>query len=53
MKVDLDSRINIQALREKLDECLANKVPVLGVVGIVGTTEESTVDNLQLIFNMR
>lgn len=51
--VDLDSRVNIEALKKKLDECLAKKIPVLGVVGIVGTTEESTIDNLKEIFKLK
>lgn len=51
--VDLDSRICIKALKKKLDECLAKKIPVLGVVGIVGTTEESTVDDLVKIIALK
>jgi hypothetical protein len=44
--VDLDSRVCVAALKKRLNDCLKEKVPVLVVVGIVGTTEESTVDNL-------
>ena len=44
--MDLDSRINITELEKKLNECLENKVPVLVVAGLVGTTEESVVDDL-------
>ena len=44
--VNLDSRVCVKALKKRLNECLKDKVPVLVVVGIVGTTEESTVDNL-------
>lgn len=51
--VDLDSRLSIPALTKKLNDCLHNKIPVLVVVGIVGTTEESTVDNLVEIYRLR
>lgn len=33
-------------LETRLNECLDKHIPVLVVVGIVGSTEESTVDNL-------
>lgn len=51
--VDLDSRICIEALTIKLNECLTKKIPVLVVAGIVGTTEESTVDNLEKILELK
>lgn len=46
IEVDLDTRIDTVKLEAKLNECLAKHIPVLVVVGIVGSTEESTVDNL-------
>ena len=51
--VDLDSRLSIVALKKHLKECLKKKIPVLGVVGIVGTTEESTVDDLVKILETK
>ena len=49
----MDSRLNITELEKKLNECLTNKVPVLAVTGIVGTTEESVVDNLSEIYRLK
>ena len=46
IQVDKESRMNITSLRAKLQSCVDNKVPVLVVAGIVGTTEESVVDDL-------
>lgn len=51
--VDLDSRICQKALKGHLSDCLAKKIPVLGVVGIVGSTEESTVDDLEGILALK
>ena len=36
-----------------MNECTKKKIPVLGVVGIVGTTEESTVDDLVAILRLK
>ena len=44
--VDLDARMDIAQLREALDRCLGNKVPVIQVVAVAGSTEESAVDPL-------
>ena len=51
--VDLDSRLCTKALRKHLEECLEKRIPVLGVAGIVGTTEESTVDDLVKILEIK
>lgn len=51
--VDLDSRLCMTALKNHLTTCLQKKIPVLGVVGIVGTTEESTVDDLTTIIAIK
>ena len=34
-------------LEQRLNQCAENHIPVLVVVGIVGSTEESTIDNLE------
>lgn len=51
--VDLDTRVNTVLLEQRLNECLEAHVPVLSVVGIVGSTEESTVDNLKEIYAIK
>jgi len=51
--VDLDCRMDTKHLRQKLDECLARQRPVMQVVAVMGTTEESAVDPLADIVAMR
>lgn len=51
--VDLDSRVSIKALDSRLKECLERRVPVLAVIAIVGTTEESTVDSVVDVIRLR
>ena len=51
--VDKDTRLCMNELRNKLQHCLDNHIPVLAVAGIVGTTEESTVDPLDEIVKIR
>ncbi|HET6889845.1 MAG TPA: pyridoxal-dependent decarboxylase, partial [Pyrinomonadaceae bacterium] len=51
--VDNDARLSITALRQKLKECLAAKRPVLTVVAVMGTTEESAVDPVAEVLQLR
>ena len=51
--VDLDARMDISRLRQKLDECLAQRRPVMQVVAVMGSTEESAVDPLSDIVALR
>ncbi len=51
--VDLDGRMEIDHLREHLETCLQNRRPVLQVVAVLGTTEESSVDPLADIVALR
>jgi glutamate/tyrosine decarboxylase-like PLP-dependent enzyme len=51
--VDLDCRMNTSELRKQLDECLEKKIPVMQVVAVMGTTEESAVDPLDEIVAIR
>jgi glutamate/tyrosine decarboxylase-like PLP-dependent enzyme len=51
--VDRDARQNLVDLRRNLDECLANRCPVIAVVAVVGTTEESAIDPLADILELR
>lgn len=49
--IPVDDRIRMDtgALAERLEECIDNRQPVLGVVSIVGTTEEGAIDPLHEI----
>jgi hypothetical protein len=51
--VDLDARQSVDQLREALDRCLGAKQPVIQVVAVMGTTEESAVDPLAEILATR
>ena len=51
--VDEKARMNISELRKQLDNCLLHKVPLINVVAIIGTTEESAVDPLKEILAVR
>jgi glutamate/tyrosine decarboxylase-like PLP-dependent enzyme len=51
--VDLNARMEVAHLCEKLDEALANKQPVIMTVAVVGSTEESAVDPLANIITIR
>lgn len=53
VRVDLDGRMDTVDLRRHLDRCLAEKRPVLEVVAVIGTTEESAVDPLADIADIR
>ncbi|WP_263834302.1 pyridoxal phosphate-dependent decarboxylase family protein [Salinibacter sp.] len=51
--VDDRIRLDTDALRERLHACIENRQPVLGVVSIVGTTEEGAIDPLHEIEAVR
>jgi glutamate/tyrosine decarboxylase-like PLP-dependent enzyme len=51
--VDRDARQDLDDLRRQLDGCLAGKHPIVAVVGVIGTTEESAVDPLADILALR
>jgi glutamate/tyrosine decarboxylase-like PLP-dependent enzyme len=51
--VDLDARQSLMALRDYLEDCLAKKRPVLAVVAVIGTTEESAIDPLDDMVKLR
>mgnify|MGYP000600798345 CR=1 FL=1 len=53
LPVDSRIRLDPNALRERLHECIENRQPVLGVVSIVGTTEEGAIDPLHEIEAVR
>ncbi len=55
IKVDVDAhmRLDITSLRAALAEARAATVPVLGVVGVLGTTEFGTIDPIDEILSCR
>ncbi|SHK29175.1 tyrosine decarboxylase [Clostridium cavendishii DSM 21758] len=46
-------RMSMDALRKTIDELTAKQIPVLGVVGVVGSTEEGAVDDLHKILEVK
>ena len=53
IEVDKDSRMDTKALRKHLQHCLDAHVPILTVASIMGSTEESAVDPLDEILELR
>jgi len=51
--VDLDGRQKLEDLKLKLMQCLLERRPVLQVVAVIGSTEESAVDPLEQLLEMR
>ena len=51
--VDEKARMDINDLRKQLDNCLLHKIPLMNVVAIIGTTEESAVDPLKDVLEIR
>jgi glutamate/tyrosine decarboxylase-like PLP-dependent enzyme len=51
--VDLDARLDLGDLRRRLEECLAARRPVLSVVAVIGSTEESAVDPVARVLELR
>lgn len=53
IQVDLNARMDLDQLRYSLGLCLQKKIPLMNVIAIVGTTEESSVDPIKDIFAIR
>jgi glutamate/tyrosine decarboxylase-like PLP-dependent enzyme len=53
INVDMDARMDIKHLRTQLDKCLAARQPILMVVVVLGSTEESAVDPLAKVIAIR
>jgi len=51
--VDLQGRMQIPHLVDMLNLCLQRHIPVIAVVAVIGSTEESSVDPLQDILDVR
>ncbi len=53
INVDMDARMDVKHLRTQLDKCLTAKQPILMVVVVLGSTEESAVDPLARVVALR
>jgi glutamate/tyrosine decarboxylase-like PLP-dependent enzyme len=51
--VDLDARMSIDKLKEAIDASIRRKQPIIMVVAVIGSTEESAVDPLKDIIALR
>ncbi|MEG2108401.1 MAG: pyridoxal-dependent decarboxylase [Clostridium sp.] len=51
--VDDKFRMNIDLLKGKIDELISKSIPILGVVSVVGTTEEGAVDNVDKVVALK
>ncbi|CAA9448113.1 Tyrosine decarboxylase [uncultured Rubrobacteraceae bacterium] len=51
--VDLDARMDVAGLRGLLEECLEERRAVHTVVAVIGSTEESAIDPLQGVLELR
>ncbi|MFH1936688.1 MAG: pyridoxal-dependent decarboxylase, partial [Bacteroidota bacterium] len=53
IQVDNHFRMDMKVLEKTIEELAAKKIPVLGVVGVIGTTEEGAVDRFDQIIALR
>lgn len=53
VKVDNHYRMDIDELRKIIEEYTSKNIPILGVVGVVGSTEEGAVDHIDKIVEVR
>ena len=53
VRVDDQARMDIDDLRAILERCFESHVPVISVVAVIGSTEESAVDPLEQILELR
>ncbi|MGL5244169.1 MAG: pyridoxal phosphate-dependent decarboxylase family protein, partial [Sarcina sp.] len=51
--VDEHFRMNIDKLKDAIDDLISQQIPILGVVAVVGTTEEGAVDHTDKIFALK
>lgn len=51
--VDASCKMDIEILENTLKECQKNKYPVLMVVGVIGSTSEGAIDDIEKILNLR
>jgi glutamate/tyrosine decarboxylase-like PLP-dependent enzyme len=53
VEVDLQARMNVEHLRQLLQDRLRHREPVIAVIAVIGSTEESAVDPLCSILRLR
>ncbi|MEG1482026.1 tyrosine decarboxylase [Clostridium sp.] len=53
VKVDHNYRMDMDELRKTIEEYTSKEIPILGVVGVVGSTEEGAVDHIDKIAEIR
>jgi glutamate/tyrosine decarboxylase-like PLP-dependent enzyme len=53
VRVDMRARMFIPDLVDKLHHCLLKRIPLIAVVAVIGSTEESAVDPLSEILKVR
>lgn len=53
IEIDDKFRMNIDKLKEVIDNLVEKKIPILGVVSVVGTTEEGAVDYVDKVINLK
>ncbi|XP_065680991.1 uncharacterized protein LOC100209120 isoform X2 [Hydra vulgaris] len=53
LEVDRNCRVNMAVLRKKLESHLELKIPIITVVAVIGSTEESAIDPIAEMFDMR
>ena len=51
--VDDHYRMDINKLKQAIDETIASEIPILGVVCVVGTTEEGAIDQVDQIIQLK
>jgi glutamate/tyrosine decarboxylase-like PLP-dependent enzyme len=53
VELDENGRQGMDSLRKQLNHCLEEKIPVIMVVAVMGTTEEGSMDPLTDMLMMR
>lgn len=53
VEVDNHFRMNVKKLKETIDSLIEKEIPILGVVSVVGTTEEGAVDNVDQVVKLK
>ena len=53
MQLDINFRQDINHLRETLEHCLEHEIPVISIVAVMGSTEESAVDPIAEMHALR
>lgn len=51
--IDINARMRVDELENQLQECLDQRIPVLAVIAVIGSTEESSIDPLADIVALR